>query len=100
MLHSTDPSNSPAIPSLETALEGRLILDYQQLEFGPDNATLRWQYCPNPSAPCTDTSYRVELYKFKHITNAQLQNELEPFQVIESAGESFSLPVNLVNNYF
>ena len=103
MLHSTEPSNSPAVPSLQPALEGRLILDYQQLEFGPDNATLRWQYFPDPSAPCTDTRYRVELSKFEDITNAQFENELEPFQVIESARKSFSLPVNFVNveeNYF
>ena len=103
LLFHTDQTNSPAVPSLEPALEGRLILDYQQLEFGPDNATLRWQYYPDPSAPCTDTRYRVELYKFENITNAQLQKELEPFRVFESATESFSLPVNLVNveeNYF
>ena len=101
--HSTEPSNSPAIPSLEPALQGRLILDYQQLEIGPDNATLRWQYYPDPSAPCTVTRYRVELYKFEDITNALLENELEPFRVLESARESFSLPVNLLNveeNYF
>ena len=97
MLHSTDPSNSPAIPSLEPALEGRLILDYQQLEFGPDNATLRWQYYPDPSAPCTDTRYRVELYKLEDITNALFENELEPFRVFESAREFLSLPVGFVN---
>ena len=103
MLHSTDQTNSPAVPSLEPALEGRLILDYQQLEFGADNATLRWQYYPDPSAPCTDTRYQVELYKFEDITNALLENELEPFRVLESASLSLSLPVNLVNveeNYF
>ena len=103
MLHSTDPSYSPAVPSLQPALEGRLILDYQQLEFGPDNATLRWQYYPDPSAPCTDTSYRVELYKLEDITNALLENELEPFHVFESAREFLSLPVGFVNveeNYF
>ena len=73
------------------------------MELGADNATLRWQYYPDPSAPCTDTRYRVELYNFEDITNAQLLNELEPFRVLEPASESFSLPVNLVSveeNYF
>ena len=100
-----DRSFSPAIPgsSLEPALQGRLILNYQQLEFGPDNATLRWQYYRDPSALCTDTRYRVQLYKFEDIINAQLEDELEPFRVIESTRESLSLPVNFVNveeNYF
>ena len=83
---------------LEPSLQGRLLINYQNLVIGPGTTTLSLQYYPDPTAPCVWTRYRAELYSGDDIMSAGSKNDLQPVDSWESSAQSLSLQSQLLSN--
>ena len=89
---------SNSVPVLEPSWSGRLILHYQDLELESEDITLKWLYYPDPNVPCVEVKYRVELYRYTDIMNADAESDLEPFNHFESLKTNMTLPSQLLMN--
>lgn len=96
----TSPGQGTSVPVLEPSLNGRLLLDYQELELEFENITLKWQYYPDPSVPCVGIKYTVEVYTYSNIMDVLTEGDLQPVYYFDSHEENITLPSDLLMNYF
>lgn len=80
---------------LKSSQQGRLILNYQELQVGPDATTLGWLHTLDRTSPCATSTYQVDVYsRFEILTESQ--RDLVALHTIQSAQKMITVSSHLL----
>lgn len=94
----------PSADLLQSSIQGRLLLHYQELMFTSETITLGWLYSGMPMNPCPVSDYQVNIYAQDEI-NAKIEGNLTILEERSSSGTAITIESLLLNisnsaNYF
>lgn len=96
--HDLASSSVGAASLLSPSTTGRLLLHYQQLQIGPVNTSLGWQYSNNSNSACVPAKYRIDIYRDVDITIAENEISLSSIVQFEITEETITLPSQILND--
>lgn len=88
------------IDLLKSSTNGRLILNYHELQFGPNTVTIAWMYSPATNSSCTASEYEVDVYSPSNIENAESLSDLVIQDSYSTNEENITIATENAINYF